>query len=268
MKVIGTTMRKAANRLRLRIEHSVLLSESRKVRAHLGLRESSRTLPNLKQEVELYTILASVKAIIKGDINTLVDIGSHHGWFTRAFHEVFAVGTMLCYEPDVSKHAEIMKNLEGLSVEVSEKALSNRTCEANFFVHQDSTMNSLVEADHEVLRSYFPYDRERPKEVKVLTSTLDDEVSALSRSNNTKVFIKIDTQGNELDVLKGGLRVLESTEGILVEHMFLTPYKSSYEFAELVRFLDEHGFKCMGSFPPSLRQNFEVSGVDFLFVKR
>ena len=54
---------------------------------------------------------------------------------------------------------------------------------------------------------------------------------------NPKFILKIDTQGNELNVLRQGQKVLECTEMCLIEFMFFSPYKTNYTFDDLVTFM-------------------------------
>jgi 2-oxoglutarate dehydrogenase E1 component len=50
------------------------------------------------------------------------------------------------------------------------------------------------------------------------------------------IFLKVDTQGNEIEVLKGAESVLARTVACVVEHMFYTPYQGQASFAELLAF--------------------------------
>ena len=64
-----------------------------------------------------------------------------------------------------------------------------------------------------------------------------------NKKNITEVdFIKIDTQGSELDILEGSLDFLSRTVGIEVEMEFVEVYKGQPLFDEVNSFLTRNGF--------------------------
>jgi len=58
-------------------------------------------------------------------------------------------------------------------------------------------------------------------------------------------LLKIDTEGHELDVLKGAKNVLAKTELIIAEVSIAKRYHDSYTFAELIAFLNTVGFSLL-----------------------
>ena len=56
-------------------------------------------------------------------------------------------------------------------------------------------------------------------------------------------FIKLDTQGNELNILKGGVATLRKTLGIQIEVEFLPVYNAQPLFGDVIVFLADHGFE-------------------------
>lgn len=73
--------------------------------------------------------------------------------------------------------------------------------------------------------------------VKMQHSRLDD--IALPGAD----FIKIDTQGSELSILKGASDTLKSVLGLEIEVEFLPLYKDQPLFGEICVFLKDHGFE-------------------------
>ena len=55
-------------------------------------------------------------------------------------------------------------------------------------------------------------------------------------------LLKIDTQGYEMNVLKGSLKVLQKVRYILIEVHFLRTYKDSSSFFEINSYLEQQGF--------------------------
>lgn len=204
----------------------------------------------------------------KQDSNVLIDIGCYKGLFTRAANSFFDFEKSICFEPNVDLHETILNNNPGGKIKIESVALSDVEGKKTYFKHQDDSMNSIVEAQNDVLKSEFPWDN--PAEIReqnVTVTTLDSYVLKNCNSKD-KFFIKIDTQGNELNILRSAIETLKRTELCLIEFMFTTPYKSDFDFYDLTEFMKTNGFECRGALSIYKRPSMKISGVDFLFVKK
>lgn len=76
---------------------------------------------------------------------------------------------------------------------------------------------------------------------KVEVRTLDDVVEAHA-APGARLGVKIDTEGYELEVLKGGTRALRRAAFVVCEASVLERFEGSYRFEELVCFMREQGF--------------------------
>jgi FkbM family methyltransferase len=201
--------------------------------------------------------------------NVLLDIGAHRGLFTRAANAFHPFERSICFEPNAGQNEAIMKNNRGVKCEVVNVALADKEDEVDYYLHQDDTMNSIVTSDERVLRDEFPWDQpEHMKSTTVKTTTLDGWLAGSDLPQDARFFLKIDTQGNELNVLKHGITALKRTEACLVEFMFFSPYEKLFSFYELVEFMEKQGFDCAGALSIQKRPSKKVSAVDFLFVRK
>src|SRR5262249_54442823 len=105
------------------------------------------------------------------------------------------------------------------------------------------TRSSLYEPDLDAVADLFgtsaPFEVDRVESIDV--STID----AVWASGNLPPpdFLKLDTQGSELDILRGGRNVLDtSVIGIETEVEFLPLYKNQPLFPEVFEFLRSQGF--------------------------
>lgn len=216
---------------------------------------------------EIIETLETVKNYINNS-NVLIDIGTHKGLFSKAADLFFNFEKIICIEPNEGMNKLIKNNINSDKLLLKNVALSDQKGEISFFLHEDSSMNSIVESNHEILKNEFPYDNpDKIEEIKVKTDTLDNVINE-SKLDSHKYFIKIDTQGNELNVLKNGISTLKNTEVCLIEYMFFSPYESNYDFYDLVHFMKENDFVCLGALTIFKRPSKKISGVDFLFVKK
>lgn len=247
--------------------------------AHLRLvreeriRELERTLPEpwpRDLPTELLETLLYARSILPQRPTVLIDVGAFRGVFSRAFAAVFPTCRIVCFEPNPSLVGCLSTQLASREALVITKAVSDAAADrAQFFLHRAPSMSSLLPSNYECLRTTFSGDApEGMERINVPVVTLDDcqELQRFLRSDDV-LFIKSDTQGNDLAVLRGAVGTLRRTAGILVEYMFCTPYIGQARFEKLVGYLAEHGFTCRGPQHIYRRVNCEVSGVDFLFTR-
>ena len=200
--------------------------------------------------------------------NILIDIGAYKGLFSKTANSFFPFERTICFEPNKLLIDVIKKNNSNSNVIIENIALSDKEGTATFHLHQDSSMNSIVESNIEVLNAEFPWDNPDLLDKNLVpTNTLDNYMKNLD-TENYSLFIKIDTQGNELNVLKHSIQTLKLTKVLLIEFMFLSPYKNDFAFFDLISFLNNHDFTCKGALNIFKRPSKKISGVDFLFVKK
>jgi FkbM family methyltransferase len=212
--------------------------------------------------------LTSVRAILDTVPPVLVDVGAHRGCFARAADRVLGFERIVCIEPDAELMDDLNANVPKHKTTIQQLALSDAEGTADLFIHEDRSMNSLLEADLDVLRAKFPtYRHDSIYQRKVKTKTLDSLLKEEGLLGGPELFLKLDTQGNELNILQAGKHALRSTRACLVEFMFCTPYSQDYEFHQLIDFLHEFGLNCRGALNIVRRPSHEVSGVDFLFTR-
>jgi len=81
------------------------------------------------------------------------------------------------------------------------------------------------------------------------------------------VFLKIDVQGGELDVLKGCGDALSAIDWVYVEASHVTLYSGQPLAGDIVRFLTERGFTLRGIFNRAETKAFGATQADFLFSR-
>jgi len=120
-------------------------------------------------------------------------------------------------------------------------AVSDTHGEADFHLTKKPEASSLLQPNVDFLRS-FP-DTERYKVVRTVRLKVTTLDNALGSNHITDVdFIKLDTQGNELNILRQGKKSLGSCFGVQVEVEFYPLYKNQPVFSDVDKFLREQGF--------------------------
>ena len=104
----------------------------------------------------------------------------------------------------------IEKNNAGSNLVILNYAISDRNGEADFYFHDDSQMSSLSASENALLRRDFWNDNpDKIYSEKVAVRTLDDALTdRMNELVSGGMFLKIDTQGNESEVLAGSIKIL------------------------------------------------------------
>lgn len=169
---------------------------------------------------------------IKGlgfDPNYCLDIGAYEGAWASDFNQIFPKSVVLMIEGQNEKEPFIAKTKEKLKQVDYRMALLGAT-ESTVTFNKYETASSVLD-EH--------YDTPSTKESRKLV-TLDSLVEGTDFSKPD--FIKIDTQGYELEILKGGEKTLSAATFVLLEVSFLDIYKNCPLVEDVLSFMKERGF--------------------------
>lgn len=111
--------------------------------------------------------------------------------------------------------------------------------ERTFQVNRAPMTSSLYESNEELVRHFHQLDEvhQTVQRIPAKTTRLDD-VPEISRID----YLKLDVQGAELDVLRGGERHLKNALFVQAELEFVPLYKGQALFSDVEPFLRERGF--------------------------
>jgi FkbM family methyltransferase len=151
-----------------------------------------------------------IKFLIKNfkDDDIFYDIGANYGFYTLLAQEFITEGEIHAFEPN-PKIFKLLRENSRLDIYkntfLNEMALSDKTGEIEFYdreINRHSGGSSLIKHKH-----FLKY-----KVIKVRTTTLDDYIS----NHKPPTIMKIDVEGGEPVVLKGGLELLKKYSPIII----------------------------------------------------
>jgi FkbM family methyltransferase len=194
----------------------------------------------------------------------LVDVGGRGSAFPglvplAAFSEYYVS------EPDREEAHRLEQQLplraRWRAVTVMSEAIASRRGEANLYVTEEPGMSSLLEPDVHVTQRLCLGGKFRVVSViKVPTIPLDEAASHYGFGD--ACFLKLDTQGTELDILQSGSRLVqESVLGVYVECSFQPFYKGQALFSDVDAYLRQNGFVLFSLSRTNLRRAGYRSGL-------
>ncbi len=172
-----------------------------------------------------------------------VDVGAMGG-VAGYWQKLNPLVHVVAFEPDQREFAKL-KSTERVSY--LPYALHSTRMPLPFYVSSQAGKSSAYRPDHSVIDDFADVQRyETVQELVVPQDRVRTLDEALHETEYSRIdFIKLDTQGSELDILKGGLNALKYAFGVEVEVEFLKLYEGQPLFRDVDGFLDARGFQCV-----------------------
>jgi FkbM family methyltransferase len=180
------------------------------------------------------------------EIDCVLDVGGHVGNFGASLRASGYTGRIVSFEPVAANAARLRERLdpEWLVVEKAVGGTAGRRA-----------MNLTAGSAQHSLHMPGPYGHElRPKlfvgaGVELVDVIRIDDVFSEFVLAGERVLLSIDTQGHDLEVLRGAERSLGSIDALLVELGLRHVYEGQPDYLDSLRWLRDRGFEPTGIFP-------------------
>jgi len=203
-------------------------------------------------------------------IRTIIDVGANTGQFARTIGKAFPEAKIYCFEPVPEPFRELSKWAESKNdkVKTFNFALGDSDGEIEMFYHSEHSPSSSILKTTQVCESLYPFTKEQ-RSVLVKQTTLDKAVDNLNILLTSEILIKIDVQGYEDRVIRGGKKTFESAKACIVEVNLDKLYKGQTHFKEITELLydTDMGFKYAGNLNQSCADDGHVIFIDAVFVR-
>ena len=218
---------------------------------------------------EEYFISQVLPKIIRTKQPVFFDVGANIGKYSISLHERFPESVIYCFEPNPNTFDLLQKNVSHFATTIN-KGLSHQSSEAELFMENQNDTSSWASMYKDVFTDLYP--SEDVMKVSIELDTLDnfcsDKISVIN-------FLKIDTEGHELNVMKGAKNLinqnrveiiqLEFNEMNIVSKVFLKDFYDllSHKF-NFYRLLKD-GMVALGNYT-SLNEIFRYQ--DLILIKK
>ena len=175
----------------------------------------------------------------------IFDIGANIGQTVDFYHDIYPNASIYSFEPIPKTYAELKKNCSGKqNAKTFNIAFGEKKESMSIQVVKDETsvVNSLSNKFQDNLKS----DSESYETVNIEVERLDDFVK---ENGIEKIdLLKIDTEGYEVQVLKGATELLESgkVSAIICEAGFMRSNPRNTYFGDINDILEKHGYALFG----------------------
>jgi FkbM family methyltransferase len=181
-------------------------------------------------------------------IDLFIDVGANRGQFGRETRRAGYAGRILSIEPLDAPFRQLSRlAARDQRWAVIQSAVGPRSGSATMHVAANAGASSSMLPMLDLHVRVAPEARYVADE-RVDVATLD-ELAQPHLQDATSVFIKIDVQGFELQVLASGSRTLARTSLVQVEMSLVPLYATAPTYREVVDFMEERGFHLIGLEP-------------------
>lgn len=207
-----------------------------------------------------------VRLLAAHGIDHVLDVGGNVGQYAGRLRAGGYSGRITSFEPVTSAHREIAARAAGdrLWTVAPRLAIGAATGRATIRVSNRSDMSSLMPMADLTLQA-LPKSFEVSQE-EVDVARLDAVFDRFVRPGD-RVFLKIDAQGSEADILAGAAGVIAGLAGLQVELSLRPMYQGEKTYLELCRWIEDRGFEpfwfTAGNFSKRLGRQLQLDGVFF-----
>ncbi|MFN8065254.1 MAG: FkbM family methyltransferase [Vicinamibacterales bacterium] len=183
-------------------------------------------------------------------IDCVLDVGANTGQFRDFLRvQVGYTGRIVSFEPIPDCVAELQRRSATDSAwEVRPIALGSHAGTASFNITKETQFSSLREPDASVT-SRFEALNSVVSRIEVEVNTLENVLPQIRQAGISRIYLKLDTQGFDLEVIRGAGECLTQVEAIQTELSFIRLYEGSPGWAETIDELRSRGFRLSGLFP-------------------
>lgn len=190
--------------------------------------------------------------VFKSTNPTIFDVGAHRGESIKRFRNLFPLCVIHSFEPGIQNFKILQQKYSNKkNIFLNNLGIGSYEGELQFNEYEKSNSSGFIEIDSQSSWAKLRAKQKKikaeslfnPRTYKVKVKDLDSYV----RDNRIEHIdiLKIDTQGFEIEVLKGSKEILSkfAVDFIELEVIIAGPYKNSISFSDVESVLNPLGYK-------------------------
>lgn len=202
-------------------------------------------------------------------IRTIIDGGANTGQFARMISNIFTEAHIYCFEPllepfkELNQWAERQRNGK---VKTFNLALGGGEGILEMFSHIEHSPSSSFLKTTKLCESFYPFTKKHVS-IPVKLTTLDKWVKSLASPLKPEILIKLDVQGYEDRVIRGGQKTFGIAKACILEVSLDQLYEDQATFKDISSLLYEFGYRYAGNLNQTYADDGHVIYINAVFVK-
>ena len=194
------------------------------------------------------------------EINVVLDVGAYIGDYARGLRQVGYQGQIISFEPVPASYERLYAAMHKDALWLGQPfGLSDESREALMNTYGQGNFNSLLtlREDAELLYSLDPSLRSRaPIEIRRLDAVLPQLIEGI---RSPRVFMKIDTQGHDVSVVRGAAGVLDKIVGLQSELPAVQIYDGMVSMSTALEYYASCGFVPIGFYRENMFRDIQIN---------
>lgn len=198
-------------------------------------------------------------------IATVIDIGANRGQFAREARAQFPQAVIHCFEPLPAAFGELERwaSSDG-NVRCYNLALGEHQGQVTFNQHLEADASSSLLETTELCAELYATTRQQTQLTVPLT-TLDDALGGVSLAS--ELLVKMDVQGYEDRVIRGGVQVLGQARACIAEVSLDQLYEEQATFDTVLQLFSGLDFAYVGNLSQVYGADGHVVYIDAVFAR-
>jgi FkbM family methyltransferase len=200
------------------------------------------------------------------EIDCVLDVGAFTGTYGRMLRDLGYRGRIVSFEPASENFELLEREARGDAAwETRRVALGSEAGALQLHLTGSSGSNSVLVPNAYALGEMPRTFAQRGAE-EVRATTVDDVFEEVARGASAS-FLKVDTQGFDLEVIRGAAATLERLAAVQVELALQRTYEGQPGHLELLAVLEERGFSPALLFPTFSDKAGRIVECDCVFIR-
>lgn len=199
-------------------------------------------------------------------IDLVLDVGANLGQFGKTLRQEGYGGEIHSFEP-VSATYGLLEKASHADKQwfVHHCAMGNECGNSTINIAGSPDLSSLLMPNKFGKEKYKKIETLRKENIKISTidTFLEQQITDL---DNRRIFLKMDTQGYDLNVFKGSSNTLKYIVCILSEISLIPIYFGMPHYLDALKNYEEQGFIITGLYPISRKDNLSVVEMDCMLL--
>ena len=203
----------------------------------------------------------------KYSIDCVIDVGANSGQYGTFLRNIGFKGFIVSFEPVKSVFEKLISNSKDDKKWICYNlALGDLAEKKNINVYSSTVFSSFLDANDYSKGIWKSLEKVVLEEVKVIK--LDDIFSEICDLTDCKhCYLKLDTQGYDLNVFRGGMKSLVKVDAIQTELSLIHVYKEMLSPYEVLTEYNNNNYFISGMYPINRDESLAVIEYDCVLVK-
>ena len=209
-------------------------------------------------------ILLALKKLLNKEVKVIFDVGGHNGESILFFNRNINFFKIYTFEPLKNNFLKLKMNTKKIQEKIVYFNCALGGKKENQIIKEmietsSSTFNDINEtSNYFKKKKFFLGVKDKKKMYVEKTVSIDKGTNIIREFKIDKIdLLKIDTEGYELNVIKGFESNIAIVKVIIFEHHYDLMIRKNYTYSDINSYLLKHGFNLKYKFKMPFRKTFE-----------